>query len=102
MGYYINSLTETKEAFLEREAELLDSPPNWNEIPFGFLPVVWVENDSFTAAGIASCEKELKLFSDPSDPRPRKYYLIDMDKLWDVSELPRDGFINRVAKSTKA
>lgn len=86
----------------EREGELLDSPPKWSEVPFGFLPVVWVDNGDFTAAGIAFCEKELKVFSDPSDPRPRKFYLVDMDKLWDVSDLPKDGFINRVAKSIKA
>lgn len=86
MGSYVNPESETKESFLEREGMVVDNP-SWKDKPKNTLPVVLVSNAFFTAAGIAYCEKELKVFLDPFDFRPKTFYYVNIDKLAGVSDI---------------
>ncbi len=88
MGYYINPPNETKEEFLEREASLLSD----EDMGFSlFLDnddalVCLIDNGIFTAAGVVYNVTEFHAFTDPTDPRPKRWYIIKRDKLWDVSD----------------
>lgn len=90
MGCYIDPINETKEEFLEREGEEVVSDVIsmlFKEFKKGGkLPVVWVDNGRFTAAGIAYCESEFERFV-RYDNRPKKFYLVDIEKLKDVSDV---------------
>lgn len=89
MGFYINPPKESKENFLAREGVRLANVPKWEDIPTDSLPVVLVNNGIFTAAGIAYHPQELEVFTNPTDPRPRKYYAVKIEKLFEVSDLPK-------------
>ena len=85
MGYYINPPNESKEAFLVREGELTDGP-TW---PIAtHLPVCWVNNGTFTAAGIGWSAAEVAAFSAPGDRRSKQWYRVPRVKLAAVSDLP--------------
>lgn len=87
MGYYVNPPQESKEAFLEKNGIHAHSDIKiaWSEVPEGFLPVVLLDNGPFTAAGIAYSERELEAFTSPTDRRPRKIYMVPIEKLLLVS-----------------
>ncbi|MDP3697058.1 MAG: hypothetical protein Q8R55_03425 [Candidatus Taylorbacteria bacterium] len=89
MGFYVNPRNESKESFLQREGICApsDRKISWESVPAGFLPVSLVNNGSFTAAAIAYSEDELDEFTSSDDPRPRKLYLVKIEKLLEVSDL---------------
>lgn len=91
MGYYVNPRNESKESFLSREGirASSDRKISWESVPAGFLPVALVDNGLFTAAGIAYSKAELDEFTRSDDPRPRKLYLVKIEKLLKVSDLGR-------------
>ena len=86
MGYYINPPNETKEVFLQREGKIIKNIA-WEDIPKGYLPVVIVDNGSFTAAGIAYSKREFIHFISSDDRRPKKIYLVEIEKLKLVSDI---------------
>jgi len=90
MGFYINPPNETKESFLKREGLPIEYPFTWDDILDDYLPVILINNGVFNAAGIAYCEDKLNVFCDPRDPRPKKYFVVKIDKLYDVSPIPTD------------
>lgn len=85
MGCYINPQNETKESFLEREGLKLEKPTWTNNKDF--LPVCLIDNGAFTAAGICFSEAEMKNFTDPNDFRNKKWYMVEISKLMEVSNL---------------
>ena len=89
MGYYVNPLIEEKETFLIREGEVIDLPLEWSTIPEGKLPVILLNNVAFTAAGIGHNEAELNEFQKQGG-RVIGAYLVDIEKLRTVSDLPDD------------
>ena len=90
MGCYVNPAVETKEAFLnENGITVSESEFSWVDLPEDTLPVVWVDNGPFTAAGVAYKEDEYKAFTSSTDPRLRQVYLVDIEKLRKVSDLDR-------------
>ncbi|MDO8490253.1 MAG: hypothetical protein Q7S47_02440 [bacterium] len=91
MGYYVNPRTESKESFLEREgiAAPSDRKIPWDSVSDGFLPVVLVDNGPFKAAAIAYSEEELEEFTRLDDRRPRRIFLVKVEKLLEVSDLRR-------------
>lgn len=93
MGYYVNPPDESKESFLSRNGIPISVGLKWADLPKGSLPVVLVHNGPFTAAAIAYSEAELKVFSDPSDRRQKKYFVVKVEKLLSVSD---PGFANFV------
>lgn len=86
MGCYVNPAGETKEAWLEREAEEVEYAPA--TLPAdGRLSVCLVHNRDFTAAGVAYDQHELEAFQMPIDPRPKRWFVVDKEKLKKVSPL---------------
>jgi len=89
MGAYINPIDETKEQWLEKNGTEVPFLDKW-DIPENHFPVVLVDNGPFTAAGIAYCESELKAFINPEDWRPKRYFIVPIHRLHEVSpELER-------------
>lgn len=88
MGFYVNPPDESKENFLAREGIAVPNLPRltWDSVPKDFLPVVWVNNGRFTAAGIAYCARELEAMTDLEDMRPRRIYMVKIEKLLRVSD----------------
>jgi hypothetical protein len=81
MGYYINPKTGSKEEWLAKNAKpISDSQAESFKFGLNSLPVCLVDNGGFTAAGIAYDARELRAFLNP-DPRPKKWYSVESDKL---------------------
>jgi len=88
MGAYINPKGMEKEGWLKehaKETKLL----KWSEVPKGKAFLVWIDNNIFTAIGICFNEEEFDYITKElkHDVRPRNYYLADIDKLYEVSNL---------------
>ena len=89
MGYYINPKVGTKEQWLEKYG---------NEVDTGSLddpervPVCLVDNGLFTAAGICYNHRELNEFSNPNDSRPKRWYLAPKDQLVREGYIPNELF----------
>ena len=86
MGYYINPSNESKEAFLMREGEATDGPTYPTAT---HLPVCWVDNGAFTAAGIGFSSAEVEAFNVPGDKRHKKWFRVPRAKLVPMY-LPRE------------
>lgn len=86
-GFYINPSNESKESFLKREGVVIPDNPKitWDSVPEGSLPVVVVNNGRFTAAVIASCERDLDDYTSPTDDRPRQILMVKIEKLLPVA-----------------
>jgi len=92
MGAYVNPEEESKEAFLNREGTLVGTDNNlkikYKDIHAEDLLVVLLDNMLFTAAGICFNENEFNAFTDDStDDRPKKYYVVNKEELYKVSDL---------------
>jgi hypothetical protein len=86
MGAYVNPKDESKESFLKREGVPVSNIA-WEDVPANQLPVVWMNNGPFAAAGIAYCKSELDAFTRPDDHREKRIYLVEKKKLLAVSDL---------------
>ena len=97
MGAYINPRNGmTKEQWLKENGFPtweLRPQIKWEDVPKGYLPVCLINNGLFTAAGIAFNERELAVFNDPSDTRPRIWFFCDVDDLYPVSNL--DSYLRK-------
>jgi hypothetical protein len=87
MGVYVNPQDMSKEDWLALHGQILLDPPKWEDIEEGKLPVCLVQNAFFSAAGIAFSESELACFSNPSDPRPRSWFMVSIKDLEKVSPI---------------
>lgn len=89
MGCYINPQNETKEMFLEEHGTRISLYyfRTFKEFDGLDLPVCLVHNGMFTAAAIAYNEGEISAFTDPSDVRPKKFYLVAKEDLRKVAPL---------------
>lgn len=97
MGCYVNPKGETKEKWLEENGELIQD--YWfpgDKVQFkpyeaycvdNKLPVIMVDNGLFRAAAVAYSESEFKVFTAADDPRPRKVYVVPIEKLKEVSDI---------------
>lgn len=100
MGAYVNPQGMEKEDFLEQNGHQVSEAvirawDGWNDGEM--LPVVWADNGRFTAAGIAYDAREREAFLMP-DPRPKKYYLVPLEKLHEASS-ELQGYLDRSAKA---
>lgn len=81
MGYYINPKDCSKETWLInngiRTTEIVIREKAYTN---NLVPVCWVDNGDFTAAGIAYDDMECGAFLHP-DPRPKLWYLVERAKL---------------------
>jgi hypothetical protein len=94
MGAYLNPPDTSKEEWLAKNAKSVSRDElakflgeGWKDLPAGQLPVALVDNGAFSAAGIAYKEPELQVHLDPSDGRPMRYFLVEREKLYAVSNL---------------
>ena len=88
MGCYVNPKEISKEEWLYQQDEGTEKAPAWEFVPKGMLPVCLVDNGGFTAAAVAYSESERDRF-DEEDGRPKKWFLIPIDDLYQVSDLDR-------------
>lgn len=92
MGYYVNPPGEAKEDWLIREGvEIGIADAKEHDDFTDELLVMCVENDAFSAAAIADRPSERDYFVDDEEPRPRRCFLVDREKLMGVSDLPGDA-----------
>ena len=84
MGFYVNPPNEDKEQFLDREGLLVEKL-DYSKVPSSMVPIILMDNGAFKAAGIAYSEKEFKAFTDKSDPRPKKIFLVKKAALKEIN-----------------
>lgn len=81
MGYYINPPTVTKEEFLAAFGKpLTDEEVKSFNFEADALPVCFVDNGAFTAAGIAYDARERDQFLRP-DGRPKWWFSVPFEEL---------------------
>lgn len=82
MGYYIEAPTNKNKAlYLVKQfgAQVISKPGNFDEIPTDKAVIAVVDNGMFEAAGLCYSASELEAFTDPDDPRPITYVLMDKE-----------------------
>jgi hypothetical protein len=82
MGYYIETPIATSRALQLAsmyDAEVVERPESINDIPRGKTLICVVQNGMFDAAAIVYSDYELDAFSQPGDPRPRTWMLMDRE-----------------------
>lgn len=77
MGFYVNPKNMEKEEFLIKYGTKIGIPSLDFDFSCGSLPVCWVHNGAFTAAGIAYSKRELQAFTLPTDTRPKQWFLVE-------------------------
>lgn len=95
MGCYVNPPKGTKEEWLRENGVLCNSVHAENVVnAYPSSPdddtlfvVVLVKNPGFSAAGVAYCASEYRVFTDPNDKRPKKFYTVPLGKLKLVSDV---------------
>ncbi len=94
MGLYINPPDSGKEDWLEKETDEVTRDRlcdfiggGWSTLPEGKLPVVMALFLMHTAAVIATGPGNLEYYLGPENERPKKYFLVDKEKLCSVSPL---------------
>ena len=93
MGAYINPPDQSKENWLIQNAKEIYGSLELEIEDFdrlkssGFLLVCLVNNGPFTAAGISISQREAEYFNHESDIRPKKWFRVETEKLYPVSNL---------------
>ena len=93
MGAYVNPRGVDKQVWLhEHGTPFADGKgPSNNDFSHwlekGKLIVCLVDSGPFDAAAIAFSREELTVFTDLRDTRPKQWFVVDMDKLYSVSDL---------------
>ncbi len=95
MTIYLNPIKMTKEEFLQKHGTLVKS----EEIAQKNLDdhsetcvVILIDNGPFRAAGILEGQHDLSAFTNPSDYRPKKFYLVS------TSDINAEGGADCVVK----
>lgn len=90
MGAYLNPVAMDKEEWLEHFGVRMPdgmTREDYEDIPRDQMLVCLVNNGSFVAAGIAFDEREFASFADPTDHRPKKWWMVPTEKLMGASNL---------------
>lgn len=87
MGYYVNPVGMTKEAWLMKKGEPIIGTPSLppSELPKHKRILCLVNNTFFSALGIMYNDREFRDFIDPNDLRSKKWYLVNTLDLQDPS-----------------
>ena len=97
MGFYINPQEGfPKELFLVEYGKPISQPSeDFDFVGSDSLPVCWVDNGGFTAAGICYSKRELAAFTAPGDNRPKQWFLVKKRHL-EVEAGNEDGWISEM------
>ena len=95
MGAYINPKGMEKEDFLLTFGTPMEVMPyklQWNQfVKHGTLPVLYLDNRGFSAAGIAYDEREFdvmkRAYENEADKRPKMWFVCKIEDLVKVSDL---------------
>lgn len=93
MGFYIQvpeNKDKAKQIEVEYNGTIIPPPSSFSEIPLDKALIVVVDNEFFEAAGYAYNEQEFLEFTDPNDPRPKQFVLIDRLKAEQLSGYERE------------
>jgi hypothetical protein len=99
MGFYINPSNMSKEDFLVIYGTPWVMPTEDFNFNSDVLPVCWMHNGAFTAAGIAYSKKELHAFQNPSDTRNKRWFIVKKKHLGQAAGLC-DGWIEEIQKES--
>jgi hypothetical protein len=80
MGYYIDPKDMSKEAFLSKHGTFISGAPKNFDFSGATLPVCWVDNGPFTAAGICPHQGEVDAFAYP-DARHKRWFEVPKEAL---------------------
>ena len=86
MGLYLNPMNGTKEEWLNKHGVPCTEP--MKSLPKEFpqiVPVCWIDNGPFTAAGVVFSARELEAFNHP-DKRFRIWYLVPIEKVKEATD----------------
>jgi hypothetical protein len=107
MGVYVNPRAEPKLHFLKVEGveienkEAMDYAKLRKDFPDCLL-VVYVENPTFSAAGVVYSKREHEEFVITPDSRPRRFFLVETKKLFDVCDREQLQYaLERAAKEER-
>ena len=92
MGYYVNPPTESKETWLRKHGTNISKPSSYEKISKDKCAVCLVFNGAFTAAAIAYEQREIDDFNDPTDNRPRQWFLVNRKDILLVSDIELTDF----------
>jgi len=76
MGYYIPN----DRPIQNYGATQIEKPKSFNDIPEGQALICELDNFMFKANGLCYSKNEFEAFGEPSDTRPKKWFLMDKDK----------------------
>lgn len=92
MGYYVNHPAMPKELFLNMEGLELDYQPTWPPCDPSLALVCLVDNGPFTAALVVYGKGEFEEANRPSDPRPKRWFLLNRADAIKFSGIKADYF----------
>jgi hypothetical protein len=82
MGVYLNVEDQSKEMWLQKNAMQINATEAKEHEDYkDLMLIVLVQNMMFSAAAIAYKQEEKVHFLDPQDRRPKRFYLIEREKL---------------------
>lgn len=80
MGKYVNPTDgSSKEEWLQKNGTMTGNTPC--AITEEFVPVCWVNNGPFSAAGVADDSREVEAFNRPDDIRPKRWFQVSREAL---------------------
>lgn len=81
-----------KKTWLKEVGKPLHGAPKWEDIPEGFCAVCCIDNGMFQAAAIAYCPGELEDCKDPTDRRPKQWFLLEKKLAIENSTIRMEDF----------
>ena len=88
MGLYINPLNQSKEEFLAAHGKLVSVGATLAHVSFSnAIPVILVDNYTFTAAAVGYSAREIAAFFHPEDLRPKQCWLLPREAVCDGASI---------------
>ena len=82
MGVYIEPQAGSKEKWLEKHGrEFSTSKGAQESCKQGDWIIVYIDSPPVTVALVAYCQSELKEFTNPTDIRPKRYFVVSQENL---------------------
>ena len=92
MGYYVNPPKESKETWLKENGTVIRQPVSYELIAEHRCAICLMDNGPFSAAAIIYDQRELDDFGDPTDHRPKQWFLVNRQNVVSVSDIELSAF----------